>query len=284
MLRRLLWLIVVLQGCQFDEGGLAITQNQADATIDQTSLDMRPVDIAGDMSSSDMSPPDATPSDTMSPDTMSPDTMSPDTMSPDTMSPDTMSPDTMSPDTMSPDTLLADLLLPRDSQVPDGKTPIPLSPVTVGQTLITTTAPCVDQTGASAGADIIVVDSSSLSFVNGSTTLAGAPAVTVAWVGGLPSVTVVFDPNACDLEDPGSNDSNWSSAGLLIRGATIQNGSLVLSSGTTVNDINLIDVHSNGTFEDADDFAGPDDSGLASYPQLAGPIDNIKRALIQLGF
>jgi hypothetical protein len=142
--------------------------------------------------------------------------------------------------------------------------------------------PCIDRYGSSQGYDIGIIDSTTLTLVDGSITLQAAPADTLAWVGSAPSVTAIFDPNACDLEDPGFGDSSWSIAGLLIRGATIDGqGRLALEPWVTVADINLIDVYSSGAFETAIDFAKPDDSELPTlHPQLVNPIGAAKTAII----
>ena len=57
---------------------------------------------------------------------------------------------------------------------------------------------------------------------------------------------------------------------------------LLLAPDSTVADINLIDTDGTGAFE-AERFQ-PDDSGLASYPNLAPSISRAKEVIIQLAF
>lgn len=118
-------------------------------------------------------------------------------------------------------------------------------------------------------------------LVDGSITLAGATPDTKSWVGGKPSVTVIFDLNSCGLEDPGAGDNEWGSAGILIRGATLSGGQLVLSPGVTTADMDLLDVTASGDFEAGSDFAMADDSGLSSYPQLVPVVAALKQGILQ---
>jgi hypothetical protein len=118
-------------------------------------------------------------------------------------------------------------------------------------------------------------------FVDGASTLAGATADTKSWAGSKPAVTVIFDPNACGQEDPINYDGEWGSAGLLIRGATLSAGKLVLAPGTTAADMDFLDVTASGAFESSSDFAGADDKGLAGYPQLAVVVTALEQGILQ---
>lgn len=139
--------------------------------------------------------------------------------------------------------------------------------------------PCV---GGPSASSIKPLDSSTYAaLVNGTTTLAAAPADTKAWVGSKPSVTVIFDPNACGQEDPINGDGDWGSAGILIRGATLVAGKLLLTTGTGTGDMDFLDVTASGAFEGGSDFAKPDDSQLASYPQLVATVNALKQGILQ---
>jgi hypothetical protein len=136
------------------------------------------------------------------------------------------------------------------------------------------TVPCITKSGQVMGSSIPIIDSDQLLFVEGVATLAKAPPSTKAWVGNHPSVTIVYDPNACVAENP-FHDGEWQDGGLLIRGAYLnENNELVLQDWVTAQDINLIDVTPEGGFQS--DLGDPDDSGLASFPQLTAPIDAAK--------
>lgn len=156
---------------------------------------------------------------------------------------------------------------------------VPVGAAALGQAFFSTQVPCVDKAGLATGGQTKVADSASLQFFDGAVTLNGAAPNTLAWVGGKPAVTVMFDINACDDEAP-SGSSSWSSAGLLVRGATLVSGDLMLSTGSTVNDINLVDVNTNGTWQG--EFVEPDDSLLHTYPQLVNPTNKAKELLIKL--
>lgn len=179
--------------------------------------------------------------------------------------------------TLAPDTL------PPDTQPPDlgGYRPVTTSEIVAAWLAVK--VPCIDQNGTTAGPDIDIIDTGSITLVDGAVTLQGAPADTKAWVGSLPSVTVVFDPNACGLEDPAVGDNSWGTAGLIIRGATIDGqGRLVLQPGVTVNDIDLTDVSGGGSFEGSKDFAKPDDSELVLHPQIVQPINAAKSKILEV--
>jgi hypothetical protein len=140
--------------------------------------------------------------------------------------------------------------------------------------------PCVG--GPSGSSSIKPLDNLGYAaIVNGTITLAGAPADTKAWAGTKPCVTVIFDPNACGQEDPINGDGDWGSAGILIRGATLTGGMLLLAAGTGTGDMDFLDVTGSGAFEGGSDFAKPDDSQLASYPQLVGTVNALKQGILK---
>ena len=56
----------------------------------------------------------------------------------------------------------------------------------------------------------------------------------------------------------------------------------MLAPGTTVDDINLINVHANGTFQGNSDFSRPDDSELSQHPQLVNTVAAAKQTIIQI--
>jgi hypothetical protein len=172
--------------------------------------------------------------------------------------------DPITSDQVADQTAPPDQTAPVDQTLPPDKGAIiPVSSSALGQAFVNTTVQCV-------------------SFFDGSVTLAGAGQPTVSWVGGQPSVIVVWDPNTCDWEDPDNLGSNWSSGGLLVRGATINgSGQLVLQPGTTIQDINTLNVNPDGTFQV--DYFEPDDSLLPSYPQLVKPVTKAKELILQLG-
>ena len=159
---------------------------------------------------------------------------------------------------------------------------VPLDAATLGNALLAATVPCVDKSGTLKGGAIPVADSAAVGLHDGQIALAGADPSTTSWVGGKPSVIVVFDVNACDDEAP-SGSAEWGSAGLLVRGASLDGqGRLLLSPGAAVTDINAVDVNGDGTWQS--EFCLPDDSQIpASYPQLLEPINKAKQLVIQLG-
>lgn len=198
-------------------------------------------------------------------------TLTPEATTPDAPLPDSARP----PDLPSPDTLMPDTSPPPDTAVVYK----PLSAQSLGAALLAAQVPCVDRFGAPQGYSIPIVDSSQVTYVNGSVTLSGAPTATKQWAGNGPSVTVLWDPNACDDEDPFQGDNSWGNAGLLIRGATLNSsGELVLATGTQPGDINTLDVLADGSFEA--EFALPDDSQLAAYPQLVNTVNEAKQVLL----
>lgn len=165
--------------------------------------------------------------------------------------------------------------------LPNQGSPTPLSSVALGQALAAAKVPCVTSSGSSTSAQIPIVDSAKLTYFSASVTLAGAASDTLAWVGGKPSITILWDPNACGPEEkPG--DTNWDTAGLLIRGATLDaKGALLLAPKTTVKAINLVNIEGNGAWQD--DVAKPDDSGLSGLPQLVNPVNLAKQIIVSLG-
>ena len=141
--------------------------------------------------------------------------------------------------------------------------------------------PCIGDDGKAAGPDIGILDTPAASFVQGSVTLAGAPAQTISWVGGKNSVTVIWDPRSCGDENPLASDEEWTVAGLLVRGATLDSqGRLVLASTTGVKDVDFLDVSVKGAFEGSTDFAQADDSALGDTPQLVPTINAAKQGII----
>lgn len=144
--------------------------------------------------------------------------------------------------------------------------------------------PCLDDTGTVAGSPIPLLDGPTVTFVDGQTTLAGAPPETVAWAAGASTVTVIWNPNACGTEDPvvcTAPSGDWTSAAFLIRGAELVGPERArLPAGITAADLNILDVIPGGAFEC--EFALPDDSELALYPNLETTISEATRALLAL--
>jgi hypothetical protein len=170
--------------------------------------------------------------------------------------------------------------IPADFIVPDqpGVEIVPVSAAALGQAFFNTKVPCVDKNGKADGSQIAVADSATVKLFDGKITMADAAAGTKAWVGGKPTATILFDINACDEEWP--SGTSWSSAGLLVRGASLVSGELKLSAGTTVKDINLLDIHGDGKWQN--EFAKPDDSLLHTYPQLVNPTQKAKELVLKL--
>jgi hypothetical protein len=167
-------------------------------------------------------------------------------------------------------------------QGPDAGILLPVSEATLKQAFGSAQVPCIDDKGDPSWPwTTDIVDSSTVEFFDGAALVAAAPQETKNWVGSLPSVVIVWDIDACDCENPWSNCGSWNSAGLLIRGATlVSNNTLQLAPGTTVADINLLDVSGSGGYQN--ERAGADDSGLASTPQLVNPVNKAKELVIQL--
>ena len=301
-----LWLL--LSGCAFDlsgvaawEGGTpdgpadlardvpdaaavdAVRPDQADGSV----LDLTGPDQTGsDVHLPDAATPDGATTDAATPDGATtdaapPDVAVPDIAVPDVAVPDVAVPDVAVPDVAVPDVALPDLPPPDQAWPPDKGAIVPISAATLGNAFANTQVQCVLYDGTVQSNTIPVADSASVSFFNGTVTLAGAGQPTISWVGGQPSVIVVWDPNACDWEDPPGGTS-WSSGGLLIRGATLNaSNELVLAPGTTAQDINTLNVNSDGTFQV--DYFEPDDSKLSDFPQLVNPVTKAKELILQLG-
>jgi hypothetical protein len=160
-----------------------------------------------------------------------------------------------------------------------GNTPVTLQALL--QQWSSTQVPCVDRNGATKGAPIGIIDSGLVLFVDGQVTLQQAPVKTKMWVGNRSSVTVVWDPNACVGENPFEPNGSWEDAGLLVRGASLDAlGRLVLEPWVSVQDIDLIDVAPDGSFEGKNDFCNPQDFGLSGYPQLVGPVQAAKAGIL----
>jgi hypothetical protein len=158
-------------------------------------------------------------------------------------------------------------------------------PLTTGALLaqwVAEQAPCVDVKGKPAGPSIPIIDTATVQFIDGKKTLKGAPAATKAWVGAATCVAVLWDPNACDDENPTSSASTtWDTAALLVRGAVLDaQGRLILEPWVTVQDINLVNATPDGSFETPFDPFGPDDQGLASWPPLVGTVQVAKASLL----
>ena len=148
---------------------------------------------------------------------------------------------------------------------------------------------CVDHHGEDLGTTMPIVDRPTVSFVDGMQALANAPAPTRDWLGDLSAVIVVWDPNACDREY--TFDQQWDWAGLVVRGASLTDGRLLLPQKLSSEDINAIDVDSSGRYQACapcrdwsgdGDFAGPDDSLLGDFPHLQLTIEHAKRTLVAL--
>ena len=162
----------------------------------------------------------------------------------------------------------------------DTGVPSPVSNVALGFAYSTTTVACVMADGKTPGTTFTVAESATVWFHDGTVPLAANDPATVGWVGGLPSVVVVYDPKACDpAEYPGG--AAWGSAGILVRKASLQNGMLLLQAGVTLADMNIIDVNSDGTWQS--DVFGTADATLSDYPQLILPWTKAKELILTLG-
>lgn len=102
---------------------------------------------------------------------------------------------------------------------------------------------------------------------------------TQAWIGKRSAVVVVFDPNACDLEDPVGNDADWQSAGIIIRNARLINGMLQLGATVTLLDMNVVEASFVKSYDIVERFA-TDDSLIP--PQLREPMRAAKNAIFSL--
>jgi hypothetical protein len=292
--------LLIQAGCIFDTGGVPSTATDA-GEIGPEVADLRlpdhavsdrglpdlvapdlPADLSGlDQAAPDQGLPDQAAPDQGLPDQMVPDQAAPDQGLPDQVVPDQAAPDQGLPDQVVPDQAAPDQMVPDQTIAPDKGAIVPITASALGQAFVNTTVQCVTSDGQIQSSTIPVADSSSVSFFNGTVTLAGAGQPTINWVGGLPSVIVVFNPNACDWEDP-AGYNEWGSGGLLVRGATLNgSGQLVLQPGLTTQDINTLNVNSDGTFQV--DYFEPDDSLLSTFPQLVNPVNQAKQLILQLG-
>lgn len=143
--------------------------------------------------------------------------------------------------------------------------------------------PCVKKDGTQTASQIPIIDDKLPYFAAGPSLLDGAPQETLDWIGPLPWVIIVWDPNACEYEDWNSSekDSDWGSAGLLVRRAALVQKKLQLGSQLTVKDINLIDTsYSTGKLKD--EVVTPTDAELQqTFPQLVMPVNAAKEAVIK---
>jgi len=139
---------------------------------------------------------------------------------------------------------------------------------------------CIHADGSTDGTTVPIIDTSLMAFFPAAeSVLIGAPASLSDWVGDGPAALIVYDPNACEtIEDPVVGDTNWESAGLLIRGATIEGTSLVLPGDLTSADIDLLDVAADGSYQA--EFAGVDDAQLADYPHIEVTANAAKAILL----
>lgn len=122
-----------------------------------------------------------------------------------------------------------------------------------------------------------VIDYSLMEIVDCSVTLADATADTVAWVSGLPCVTVIFSIHAEEDEDPVTGDGDWGSTGMLVRGVRLSGGTVEAPASLAVSDMDLLDVTGSGAFESGSDYATPLDTTLA--PSLVRPTARIKELI-----
>jgi hypothetical protein len=193
---------------------------------------------------------------------------------------DLRKPDLRKPDLRKPDLRAPDLRAPDLKPVtPDLPVYQPVTAAALSTAFAAATVPCINAQGVVAGSPIVIVDTSAVSFVV--PPLASAPAETVAWLGGKPAVVVVWDPNACDAVELPPSGPNWQTAGLLIRGATLDaQNRLQLATGTTLQEIDLVDVDVSGVIT-TDHFL-PDDTTIATFPQLVQPVLAAKQLVLQL--
>jgi hypothetical protein len=170
-------------------------------------------------------------------------------------------------------------LPPKDLPPKDAGGYKPLSVAALQAAFTSAKVPCIDETGAVAGSPIPLVDTPALSFFSGSVTLAAAITDTKSWVGTKQSVVVVWDPNACGAWEESPGNPEWKSAGLLIRDATLDfQGRILLEPWVGIDDINMLNVDVDGTFEHERFKAN--DSGLSSMPQLVNTVTEAKKLVL----
>ena len=172
--------------------------------------------------------------------------------------------------------------LPKDSKPPDSKINKPVGAAELLAAWNGAQVKCIDDTGAWDNTYIKILDNSTwVTIVDGAVTLAAAAPDTKLWVGSKPTVTLVFNPNACGTEDA-VNGNQWDCAGILIRGATLTGATFLLSPSATTADMDLIYVDCAGAFLYATDFAGPEDAGLQpDHPQLVAVVAALKLGILQ---
>ena len=157
----------------------------------------------------------------------------------------------------------------------------PVGAAALSAELAITTVQCVTAKGVLKDYAIPIVDSPQVTFLAAAPALASAPAALRAWVGLRPAVIVIWDPNACDVEDPVSNNNDWNHAALLIRNATLgPGGALRLGDEVTPADMDVYDSTSKGVF--TGDFAGIGDAYLSQHPQLSRVVTAAKAVLLRL--
>lgn len=151
----------------------------------------------------------------------------------------------------------------------------PIDAIALGAALFAARVPCILVNGTLQG-DQPLADRNWAAFYDWSLYVPSADPATIAWVGGKPSVMVLWDLNACEYEEA---DGDWYTAGLIVRGATLNaSGQLVLASGTTLADLDVVDADVSGSWES--ERYGPTDQGIE--PNLVEPIGGAKALLLAL--
>lgn len=181
------------------------------------------------------------------------------------------------PDMTAPLDVLPDLM-PFDAPSPDAGGMVPVAVEALSAAFWAAYVPCVNRWHYDQGYSIRIVDTAALFFLSGEVTLQDASAEILEWVGNEPSVTLVWDPNGCEYE---GFSSNWTSAGLLIRKATINRaGELILDAAAGLADINMINVDDDGRYPE--EFAAPDDSQLSDYQEMLNSVERAKTLILSL--
>jgi subtilisin-like proprotein convertase family protein len=155
-----------------------------------------------------------------------------------------------------------------------------LTPAEISAAWSAVQVPCVKKDGTAGEGTIPLLDRPDVKLFDGKTALQAAPDALKGWVGDQPSALVVFDINACEFEDTKNKDSDLVSAGLLVRGAKLVDGRLLLGPTTTTADLDYLNVSSAGLFEE--DPGGVDDSKLSEQPQLVPAVTAAKQGLLDL--